>query len=188
MGHYILTSIRASLVTLVLLGLLYPLLMTGLGLIFFPFQARGSLIHEGNHIGGSVLIGQNFVAPAYFHPRPSAAGAGYDPLFSSGSNFGPTSKALHDRVAKDVLRVRAENPGMTQVPVDMVTASGSGLDPDITPAAALAQVTRVAQARHLTVGSVQQLVTQHTQGRQFGFLGERRVNVLQLNRALDQLR
>jgi len=187
MARYFLTSLRISLLTLVLVGVVYPLVMTGLAQLIFPRQAQGSLVREGGSLKGSTLIGQSFAGPAYFHPRPSAAGTGYDPLASSGSNLGPTSAVLATRVAGDVPRVRGENPGLTQVPVDMVTTSGSGLDPDITPATAYAQVPRVAQQRGMPEAAVRRLVQQQITGRQFGVLGEPRVNVLQLNRALDAM-
>lgn len=185
MARYITTAVRISLLTIVLLGLIYPLVMTGVGQLIFPAAANGSLLRDGAVVRGSALIGQPFAGAGYFHPRLSAAGAGYDGRQSGGSNFGPTSKALHDRVAADVSRLRGENPGLGAAPVDMVTASGSGLDPDITPANAYAQVARVAQARGLTVAALHTLVTAHIRARQFGFLGEPRVNVLELNRALE---
>ena len=185
MGRYLLTSLRMALLTILLVGIIYPLLITGLAQLVFHRQANGSLIREGNAVRGSALIGQSFTAPGYFHPRPSAAGTGYDPLASGGSNLGPTSKKLHDRVAADIARVRAENPRLKDVPVDMVTASGSGLDPDITPANADAQVPRVARERRMNEQALRSLVRQYTRSRQFGVLGEPRVNVVQLNRALD---
>ncbi len=188
MGRYLMTALRVSLLTLLLFGLIYPLVMTALGQLIFPFKVNGSLIHEGSVVRGSALIGQLFTAPRYFHPRPSAAGTGYDGRVSGGSNLGPTSKALHDRVAADVKRLRAENPGLGAVPVDMVTTSGSGLDADITLANALAQVPRVAAARGLAVYVVRQLVLRHVQQRQLGIFGEPRINVLELNRALDEAR
>jgi K+-transporting ATPase ATPase C chain len=190
MRRALLVSLRMAVVTIVLTGLIYPLVVWGVGAVLFPKQAAGSLVtNSSGTVIGSTLIAQGFTADKYFHPRPSAAGAGYDPMSSSASNLGPTSKALvsavDSRVA-DVVRTDGATKG--QVPVDMVTASGSGLDPDISPDNAYLQVDRVAKARGVTADAVKQLVTGHITNRDFGFLGEPRVNVLELNLALDQLK
>jgi K+-transporting ATPase ATPase C chain len=182
-------AIRATIVLTLLTGLAYPLLVTGLAKVLFPHQASGSLISgNGNKVVGSELIGQSFTKPEYFHGRPSAAGdKGYDGLASGGSNLGPTNQKLIDRVREDAKKFRAENPTFTgPIPADMLTTSGSGLDPDISPASAAAQVDRVAAARGMSADAVRQLVAANTQDRQFGILGEPRVNVLKLNLALDR--
>ena len=186
-----LTAVLMVVVLTFVVGLAYPLLVTAIGQVFFPSQANGSLIRDANgEVRGSTLIAQGFAGPGYFHPRPSAAGAdGYDAASSGGSNLGPTNKDLIDAVAKRAAAYRQENglDANAPVPVDAVTASASGLDPDISPANALDQVTRVAKARNLSVAAVRALVDQQTQGRDLGFLGEPRVNVLQLNLQLDKI-
>nr|Q02CX5.1 RecName: Full=Potassium-transporting ATPase KdpC subunit; AltName: Full=ATP phosphohydrolase [potassium-transporting] C chain; AltName: Full=Potassium-binding and translocating subunit C; AltName: Full=Potassium-translocating ATPase C chain [Candidatus Solibacter usitatus Ellin6076] len=185
---HLLIALRVTLVFTLITGAAYPLIVTGLAKGLFRHQADGSLIQAGGHTVGSEWIGQNFTKPGYFHGRPSAAGNdGYDGLSSGGSNLGPTNQKLADRTAADIRKFRAENPTFTgSVPPDAVTASGSGLDPHISPETAEAQVARVAGARGMSQEAVRQLVAANTAGRQFGFLGEARVNVLQLNLALDQ--
>lgn len=181
-------AILITIVFTLLTGILYPLAVTGVAQLAFPHQANGSLVPLNQKDIGSSLIAQNFTRPEYFHPRPSAAGdKGYDPTSSSASNLGPTNPSLADRLKKDAAAFRKDNPDYTgPIPADAITTSGSGLDPDITPANAMAQSLRVAKARNAAPDRVAELVTAHTQGRQFGFLGEPRVNVLELNLALDQ--
>lgn len=189
MKRNLLISIWMTLATTVLLGIIYPLVVTGLAQLLYPRQANGELIRRADGtIAGSHLIGQPFTSPGYFHSRPSAAGAaGYDPMASGGSNLGPTNKALVERVSSSVQSLTAENPG-ARIPVDLATASGSGLDPHISPASAEFQVARVARERGASPEEVRTLVLKHTEQRQLGFLGEPRVNVLELNLELDAAR
>jgi potassium-transporting ATPase KdpC subunit len=178
---------RLMIVFTILTGLLYPLAMTGLSEAIFPRQANGSLVTVNGNLVGSSLIAQGFTKPEYFHPRPSAAGNGYDPTASSGSNLGPTSQALMTRMQASVVAFRKENPDFTgNIPSDILTTSASGLDPHISPAAAEAQVARVAKARGISTDQLDPVVAQFTQKPDWGFLGEPRVNVLLLNIALDQ--
>ncbi len=187
MLHDIRTALRPALVLTLLfallLGLAYPLALTGIGQALFPAQANGSLIRDGNRVIGSSLIGQAFASPRYFHGRPSAAGKGYDPTASSGSNLGPASKVLAYRVHADVAALQSSPD--SSVPADLVTTSASGLDPHISPEAALFQAPRVAAARRMRVERVHALIESHTEVPLLGFLGEPVVNVLELNRALD---
>ncbi|HYL75420.1 MAG TPA: potassium-transporting ATPase subunit KdpC [Bryobacteraceae bacterium] len=188
MWQQLLPALRITLVLTVLTGLLYPLAVTGLCQLIFNDQANGSLKTVNGQVVGSTLIGQNFARPEYFHPRPSAAGNdGYDATASGGSNLGPTNQKLIDRTKASVEKFRKENPTFAgPLPADLVTASGSGLDPHISPASAAAQVDRIANARGLARTQVQALIDAHTEGRDLGFLGEPRVNVLLVNLALDE--
>jgi K+-transporting ATPase ATPase C chain len=185
MKKQLIVAIAYTIVTTVLFGLGYPLAVTGLSQLLFPKQANGSLIVKNGQVVGSRLLGQSFSADKYFHPRPSNAGSGYDPLASGGSNLGPTNQALVTRVEQDVARWQKENPGVP-IPSDLVTSSGSGLDPDISPASAAFQVARVANARGVSQNQIRTILAKHTQGRQWGIFGEARVNVLELNLDLDE--
>jgi potassium-transporting ATPase KdpC subunit len=185
MKKNLITALLMTLVTTVLLGIVYPLVVTGLAQLFMKDKANGQLIARDGKTVGSRIIGQAFTSAGYFHSRPSAAGdAGYDATNSGGSNLGPTNAKLITRITTDVAELQKENPGVP-VPIDLITTSGSGLDPDISPAAAEYQVSRVARARKATEAEIRNLVLKHTSGRQWGFLGEPRVNVLELNLDLD---
>ena len=188
MRRQIVPAFRLMLVLTVLTGLIYPGVVTGLCQVLFRWQANGSRLSAGGKEIGSALIGQNFTKPEYFHPRPSAAGNdGYDATASTGSNYGPTSQKLIDRVKSSAEQFRKENPDYTgPIPADLLTASASGLDPEISPASAEAQAARVAKARGTSLEQVEQLISQNTKGPDLGFLGEPRVNVLKLNLELDR--
>jgi potassium-transporting ATPase KdpC subunit len=185
MKKNLIISVLMTLATTLLLGIVYPLVVTGLAQVLFPRKANGQLIQKAGKTVGSSIIGQGFSGPSYFHPRPSAAGNGYDAANSAGTNLGPTNQKLIDRVHQDVARLQAENPNQA-VPIDLVTTSASGFDPHITPAAADYQLPRVAKERGTTVDQLRALLAKHTQGRQLGVLGEPRVNVLELNLELDE--
>lgn len=185
MKKNLLIAVLMTVVTTILLGIVYPLVVTGLAQAIFPNRANGQLISRDGKIIGSRIIGQLFTEPGYFHSRPSAAGTGYDAANSGGTNLGPTNKVLITRVEYAAAALHAENSNVL-VPVDLVTTSASGLDPDISIAAAEFQVPRIARTRNLSVDQVRRLIASHTQGRQLGFLGEPRVNVLELNLSLDQ--
>jgi len=188
MWSQILPALRINIFFTILLGVMYPLIVTGISQVAFPHRANGSLITQGGTVVGSELIGQNFTKPEYFQPRPSAAGNdGYDATASGGSNFGPTNKKLIDRVQASVDKFHKENPSFQgPIPADLLTASASGLDPHISPASAEAQAERVAKARGIPLDQVRSLIAQHTEARDFGLLGEPRVNVLLLNLDLDR--
>jgi K+-transporting ATPase ATPase C chain len=186
MKKNLLIAVWFTLVTTLMFGLIYPLGITALAQIFFRDRSNGQLIERDGRLVGSRIIGQAFTGPGYFRSRPSSAGAGYDPTSSGGSNLAPTNKNLLDRVKSDVQKLQAENPN-APIPVDLVTTSGSGLDPDVSPAAAEFQIPRVAHARGMKEEDVRALVERHTKGRDLGFLGEPRVNVLELNLELDSL-
>jgi K+-transporting ATPase ATPase C chain len=185
MKKNLITAVLMTIATTILLGIIYPLIVTGIAQLMFPEQANGQLIYKNGRLVGSSIIGQGFSGARYFHSRPSSAGNGYDAANSNGSQLGPTNQKLIDRVKADVAAVQADNPG-APVPIDLVTTSASGLDPDITPAAAEFQLSRVAKERGTTIESIRTIVAHHTRGRQLGFLGEARVNVLELNLDLDQ--
>jgi potassium-transporting ATPase KdpC subunit len=186
MWRQLLPGLRMTLVMTVLTGLIYPGIVTGLCQMLFPKQANGSLEYKDGKVIGSTLIGQNFTRPEYFQPRPSAAGNGYDATASTGSNLGPTNQKLIDRVKTASDKFRKDNPTFTEtIPADLLTTSGSGLDPHLSPESADAQVERVAKARGTTPQDLRALVAQFTEGRDLGFLGEPRVNVLRVNEALD---
>ena len=178
-------SVLMTIATTILLGIIYPLVITGISQVLFPEKANGQFIEANGKIVGSRIIGQGFSSPGYFHSRPSLAGNGYDAANSNGSQLGPTNQKLVDRVKSGVATAQADNPG-APVPIDLVTASASGIDPHITPAAAEYQLPRVAKERGATVEQLRALLAKHTEGRQFGVLGEPRVNVLELNLELDQ--
>jgi potassium-transporting ATPase KdpC subunit len=179
------TAVLMTIATTALLGIIYPLMVTALAQFLFPRKANGQLIEVNGKVVGSRIIGQAFSGPNYFHSRPSAAGTGYDAISSNGSQWGPTNHQLIDRVKGDVATAQAENPGMP-VPIDLVTTSASGLDSDITPAAAAFQLPRVSKARGINEEELRRIIAKHTDGRQLGFLGEPRVNVLELNLELDR--
>jgi potassium-transporting ATPase KdpC subunit len=185
MKRNLIISVLMTIATTVLLGVIYPLIVTGISQVLFSKKANGQLLESNGKVVGSRIIGQAFSSPGYFHSRPSAAGNGYDATASNGSQWGPTNQKLVDRVKGDVAAAQAENPG-APIPIDLVTASGSGLDPEISPAAAAFQVPRVAKARGISEALLQQLLAGHTENRQWGFLGEPRVNVLELNLDLDK--
>ena len=187
MKKNLVTAVLMTVATTILLGIAYPLLVTGIATVLFPANASGQLIQRDGKAIGSRIIGQAFTGPGYFHSRQSAAGNGYDAANSGGTNLGPTNKKLIDRVQQDTASLQAENPG-NSVPVDLVTTSASGLDPHISPASAEFQVPRIARERGVPMDEVRQLVAKHTAGRQLGFLGEPRVNVLELNLDLDSSR
>lgn len=188
MGRHVSIAIRMAFVTMIAFGVIYPLAMTGIAQVVFPRQANGSLVRRGARVVGSELIGQSFVEAGYFHPRPSAAGDGYAAASSGGSNLGPTSRKFVEQVKDRTNSAVRENPGLKpgRVPVDMVTASGSGLDPDISVTDVHSQVQRIAKTRGMSEADVRTIVSQNTTPRQFGFLGEPRVNVLRINTALDE--
>jgi K+-transporting ATPase ATPase C chain len=182
------TSLRITVVSVILLGLIYPLVMTAFAELIFPWQAKGSPVIIDGRTVGSAIVGQLWKKPQYFHGRPSAAGKGYDPTATGGTNFGPTSKKLIDSTRATIAALEKENPDASGLPpMDLITSSASGIDPDITPEAAYWQAPRVAKARQMSLAAVRALVERHVRGRTLGFLGEPRVNVLEVNLALDGL-
>jgi K+-transporting ATPase ATPase C chain len=186
MKKNLITAVLMTLVTTLLFGLAFPIVITGLAQVLFPRQANGELLTKNGKVVGSRWIGQSFSSPGYFHSRPSSAGTGYDATNSGGSNLGPTNQSLVARVQGDADRLQAENPGAA-IPMDLLTSSGSGLDPHISPEAAEFQVPRIARERGVSEDVVREAIRQHTEARQFGFLGEPRVNVLELNLTLDEI-
>ncbi|MFZ0276821.1 MAG: potassium-transporting ATPase subunit KdpC [Candidatus Sulfotelmatobacter sp.] len=186
MKKNLITAVLMTVVTTILFGLFFPFVITGLAQVLFPRQANGELVTRNGKVVGSHLIGQSFSSPGYFHSRPSSAGTGYDASNSGGSNLGPINQSLIARVQADAERLQAENPG-AEIPMDLLTTSGSGLDPDISPEAAEFQVPRIAKERRISEEVVREVVRKHTESRQFGFLGEPRVNVLELNLTLDEI-
>jgi K+-transporting ATPase ATPase C chain len=183
---HLLTSVLYTIVTVIVLGLIYPLVIWGIGVLIFPHQANGSFVESNGKVVGSEIIGQLWTKPQYFQGRPSAAGKGYDPTSTGGTNLGPTSKKLMDATKATIAALKKANPDAPgEPPMDLITSSGSGIDPDISPEAAAWQIPRVAAARHLTPAAVKAIVDENTAGRMFGILGEPHVNVLALNRALD---
>jgi K+-transporting ATPase ATPase C chain len=183
---HLVTSILYTIVTVIVLGIIYPLAMTGIGMLIFPHQANGSYVESGGKVVGSSIIGQLWTKPQYFQGRPSAAGKGYDPTSTGGTNLAPTSKKLMDATKATIAALKKANPqAVGEPPIDLVTSSGSGIDPDISPEAAVWQIPRVAAARHMTPDAVKAIVDGHVIGRTLGILGEPRVNVLDLNLALD---
>jgi len=185
MKKNLLISVLMTVATTILLGIIYPLVVTGLAQVIFPYKANGQLIQKDGKIVGSSIIGQGFAGAAYFHSRPSAAGNGYDAANSAGANLGPTNQKLIDRVNADVAAAQVDNPGKA-VPIDLVTTSASGFDPHITPASAEFQLQRIARERGASIDEIRALITKHTEGRQLGIFGEPRVNVLELNLDLDE--
>jgi potassium-transporting ATPase KdpC subunit len=186
--QHLVPALLFTIVTVVAFGLIYPVVMTGLSQLLFPSQANGSMVYQDGRPIASSIIGQLWTKPQYFHGRPSAAGKGYDPTSTGATNLGPTSKKLVDSTKATIVALQKENPEATvPIPMDLVTSSASGIDPDISPQAAIYQAPRVAKARHMSTQAVLALVAQHVHGRTLGFLGEPRVNVLELNSALDKM-